>query len=58
MNLQDKILLTGAAGLVGQNLIVQLKLKGYRNIVAIDKHASNLNIIKQLHPEVETSIRD
>jgi nucleoside-diphosphate-sugar epimerase len=55
---QDKIILTGAAGLVGQNLIVQLKLKGYHNIVAIDKHAYNLNIIKQLHPEVETILAD
>ncbi len=58
MTVQDKIILTGAAGLVGQNLIVQLKLKGYRTIVAIDKHAYNLNIIKQLHPEVETILAD
>ncbi|RKZ89708.1 MAG: NAD(P)-dependent oxidoreductase [Candidatus Parabeggiatoa sp. nov. 1] len=58
MTVQDKIILTGSAGLVGQNLIVQLKLKGYRNIVAIDKQAYNLNIIKQLHPEVETILAD
>jgi nucleoside-diphosphate-sugar epimerase len=53
-----KIILTGAAGLVGQNLIVQLKEKGYQNLVAIDKHAYNLNILKQLHPEVETILAD
>ncbi|MDM8557865.1 NAD(P)-dependent oxidoreductase [Candidatus Parabeggiatoa sp. HSG14] len=58
MTKQDKIILTGAAGLVGQNLVVQLKKKGYRNIVAIDKHAYNLKILKQLHPDVETVLAD
>jgi nucleoside-diphosphate-sugar epimerase len=56
--MQNKIIVTGAAGLVGQNLIVQLKQKGYNNIVAIDKHVYNLNILKQLHPEVETIVAD
>ncbi len=58
MRKQDKIILTGAAGLVGQNLIVQLKEKGYRHLVAIDKQAYNLNVIKQLHPDVETILAD
>lgn len=58
MNLQDKIILTGAAGLVGQNLIVQLKQQGYRQLVAIDKHSYNLNILQQLHPEVNTILAD
>ena len=49
-----KIVLTGAAGLVGQNLIVELKAQGYTNLVAIDKHAHNLAILKRLHPQVET----
>lgn len=49
----DKILLTGAAGLVGQNLIVELKAQGYTRLVAIDKHAYNLAILRQLHPDVE-----
>jgi nucleoside-diphosphate-sugar epimerase len=48
----DKIVLTGAAGLVGQNLIVELKTQGYTNLVAIDKHEYNLGILRQLHPEV------
>ncbi len=56
--MQEKIIITGAAGLVGQNLIVQLKLQGYRNIIAIDKHAYNLNILNQLHPEVQTILAD
>lgn len=51
---QDKIVITGAAGLVGQNLVVELREQGYENIVAIDKHARNLAILKQLHPQVRT----
>ncbi|MDE1963003.1 MAG: NAD-dependent epimerase/dehydratase family protein [Xanthomonadaceae bacterium] len=47
-----KIVLTGAAGLVGQNLIVELKSQGYTNLVAIDKHAYNLSILRELHPDV------
>lgn len=47
-----KLVLTGAAGLVGQNLVVELKAQGYDNIVAIDKHAYNLGILKRLHPDV------
>jgi len=48
----DKIVLTGAAGLVGQNLIVELKQQGYTQLVAIDKHAHNLDILRTLHPDV------
>jgi len=48
-----KIVLTGAAGLVGQNLIVELKAQGYTRLVAIDKHAHNLAILRRLHPDVE-----
>ena len=47
-----KLVLTGAAGLVGQNLVVELKAQGYDNIVAIDKHAYNLGILHRLHPDV------
>lgn len=50
----DKIVLTGAAGLVGQNLVVELKAQGYTNLVAIDKHAYNLAILRDLHPDVTT----
>lgn len=51
-NKHDKILITGAAGLVGQNLLVELKRQGYTHLVAIDKHEYNLGILKQLHPDV------
>lgn len=47
-----KIVVTGAAGLVGQNLIVELKEQGFSNLVAIDKHARNLAILHKLHPDV------
>ena len=53
-----KLVLTGAAGLVGQNLVVELKAQGYDNIVAIDKHAYNLQILKQLHPDVTAIEQD
>ncbi|KEZ99073.1 NAD-dependent dehydratase [Xanthomonas vasicola pv. vasculorum NCPPB 895] len=54
----DKIVLTGAAGLVGQNLIVELKRQGYTRLVAIDKHAHNLDILRGLHADVETILAD
>jgi uncharacterized protein YbjT (DUF2867 family) len=50
----DKVVITGAAGLVGQNLVTLLVEHGYTRLLAIDKHAGNLAILKQLHPEVTT----
>jgi nucleoside-diphosphate-sugar epimerase len=47
-----KIALTGAAGLVGQNLVPRLKARGYTNIVAIDKHPANTAILRRLHPDI------
>ncbi len=47
-----KIALTGAAGLVGQNLIPRLKTRGFTDIVAIDKHPANTAILRRLHPDV------
>ena len=52
MDKNSKILIPGAAGLVGQNLIVQLKNRGYTNLVAIDKHHENIKVLRQLHPEI------
>lgn len=48
----SKIVLPGAAGLVGQNLIVFLKKAGYTNLVAIDKHIHNTNMLAELHPDI------
>jgi nucleoside-diphosphate-sugar epimerase len=53
-----KIVITGAAGLVGQNLIVELEQQGYTQLVAIDKHAHNLKILRELHPSVRTVYAD
>jgi nucleoside-diphosphate-sugar epimerase len=53
-----KILLPGGAGLVGQNLVARLIAKGYSNIVVIDKHQINLNILKDVHPEVCVHLAD
>lgn len=53
-----KIILPGGAGLVGQNLIARLKIKGYDNVVVIDKHKANLSLLKQVQPHVETVFAD
>lgn len=53
-----KIVLLGGAGLVGQNLVVQLKAMGYRQLLVLDKHRANLALLKQLHPEVEAREAD
>ncbi|RBJ81366.1 NAD-dependent epimerase/dehydratase family protein [Pseudomonas sp. MWU12-2534b] len=58
MNLNSKILLPGGAGLVGQNLIARLIKKGYKNIVVIDKHQANLNILKKIQPTINTVYAD
>jgi nucleoside-diphosphate-sugar epimerase len=50
----SKIIITGAAGLVGQNLVHELSSRGYANLTAIDKNEHNLSFIKQLHPNVKT----
>lgn len=54
----SKIVLTGAAGLVGQNLVVELTAQGYTNLVVIDKHEYNLGILQKLHPNVRTVLAD
>jgi nucleoside-diphosphate-sugar epimerase len=48
-----KIAITGASGLIGQNLIARLKQRGGYTIVAIDKHAANTSVLRGLHPEIE-----
>lgn len=53
-----KLVLTGAAGLVGQNLAVELEARGYSNVIAIDKHEYNLGILQQLHPGVRCVLAD
>jgi nucleoside-diphosphate-sugar epimerase len=49
---QQKILIPGGAGLVGQNLIALLKARGYDNLIVLDKHKANLEILRELHPDI------
>jgi nucleoside-diphosphate-sugar epimerase len=52
MDPSDKVVITGGAGLVGQNLIVRLKQKGFTRLVAIDKHSANTSTLRRLHPDL------
>ena len=54
--MQKKFLLPGGAGLVGQNLIAHLKGKGH--LVVLDKHRSNLEILRRLHPDITVEYAD
>lgn len=56
--LEQKIIIPGGAGLVGQNLVAILKRQGYRQLVVIDKHAANLNVLARMHPDVVTELAD
>ena len=52
MDTQKKIILPGGAGLVGQNLIARLKDRGYRNIIVLDKHPTNVDILRRIQPDI------
>jgi nucleoside-diphosphate-sugar epimerase len=52
MDRRQKIVVTGAAGLVGQNLVLMMREAGYTQLVAIDKHGANLRLLAQLNPGV------
>ncbi len=56
--MSDRIVITGAAGLVGQNLIQRLKQHGHSNIVGIDKSERNSAILRELHPDIEVIVAD
>lgn len=49
---RSRIVVTGAAGLVGQNLVPRLKAQGFTDIVGIDKHPANNAIFRKLHSEI------
>jgi nucleoside-diphosphate-sugar epimerase len=53
-----KIVITGAAGLVGQNLLPRLKQKNLGEIICIDKHAHNAAILQKFHPEIRVLVED
>jgi nucleoside-diphosphate-sugar epimerase len=53
-----RIVLPGGAGLVGQNLVAQLKRQGYDNLVVLDKHRNNLEILRKMHPDIAVEYAD
>ncbi len=53
-----KVVITGGAGLVGQNLIPRLTAKGFTEIVAIDKHPTNVKILEKYHPTIRVLNQD
>lgn len=58
MRSDQKIILPGGAGLVGQNLVAKFKSKGYSNIFVIDKHHKNLEVLKTVHPDINVIYAD
>jgi nucleoside-diphosphate-sugar epimerase len=48
-----RIVITGAAGLVGQNLVARLKTQPNLAIIGIDKHPANTALLRKMHPEIE-----
>ena len=55
---KTKVVITGGAGLVGQNLVVRLLASGYTDIHVIDKSSQNLEVAARLHPGVMFSEAD
>lgn len=48
-----KIVITGAAGLVGQNLVARLKSRPDLELVGIDKHQANVRLFREVHPGIQ-----
>lgn len=53
-----KIVLPGGAGLVGQNLVARLLERGFNQIVVLDKHRENLEILKRVQPTITAEYAD
>jgi len=53
-----KVVLPGGAGLVGQNLVARLKARGHKNIVVLDKHRANLDVLKKIQPDITCEYAD
>jgi nucleoside-diphosphate-sugar epimerase len=49
----ETVVIAGAAGLVGQNLIPRLKRSGRVRLIAIDKHPANTAVLRRMHPDIE-----
>lgn len=58
MKKNNKIILAGGAGLVGQNLVARLIAQGYKKIVVLDKHQSNLMVLRRMQPLITVEYAD
>lgn len=58
MHQTKKIVLPGGAGLVGQNLVAHMKRNGYTDLVVLDKHRRNLEILRRFHPDIVSEYAD
>lgn len=52
MSQSKKVVITGAAGLVGQNLTSRLLARGNSQLIAIDKHPANMAVFRRQFPAV------
>lgn len=57
-DLTRKIVIPGGAGLVGQNLVASLRARGYSNIVVLDKHRANIEILRIVQPDISVEYAD
>ena len=55
---QKPVVLPGGAGLVGQNLVARLGAQGYTNIIVLDKHRGNLEVLKGVQPDIVAEFAD
>ena len=53
-----KVVISGAAGLVGQNLVPRLMAKGFTDIAVVDKHPTNVKVLARHHPTIRVLNRD
>ena len=64
MSFPTRVVISGAAGLVGQNLIARLSVRGAAvpgqtlHITGIDKHPANTKTLARLHPEASVIAAD
>lgn len=58
MDKNSKIIIPGGAGLVGQNTVTDLINQGYTNLVVLDKHKKNVEILKRMHPNITVECVD
>lgn len=58
MKTDEKIVLCGGAGLVGQNLVARLLARGCTRLVVLDKHEANTEILRRIQPQITVETVD